>query len=187
MKTEELIKAIETGDLEKAKACVAAGVDVNGYSYPHYPITAAVINRQVEIIKYLVSQGASIEQGIAYAQEQKKFDMVPLLQGLQYERTPEWSLFGKDGVAHMEYSVVLHRKLTEIFNFATRQHINIVTNDALNVETVLPATSFEALPASAVETALAKFTEMDGVADSAFVLTGKTQVAKQAIPAKQGL
>ena len=76
-----------------------------------------------------------------------------------------WILSGKTGVIHATVYPALSRRLTEIFNFETRERIAITENLALKTETMAPHEPFDSITDEALRKAFAEFRRLGGSAD----------------------
>ena len=73
-----------------------------------------------------------------------------------------WKLLGADKAAHIGVYPDLNRKITEIFNFATRERRVISENLATGAETVGNAEKFDAISDSAVAAATDAWKQLGG-------------------------
>lgn len=98
------------------------------------------------------------------------------------ERTPQdseaWSLAGKNSVAHTATYPSLGRKLTEIFNFESRERLVITENLGLGTETMSPKESFDAIGEDALLLALKEFRRLGGQAKEEHVLKNRLNKSK---------
>lgn len=76
-----------------------------------------------------------------------------------------WMLAGKAGVVHATIFPPLSRRLTEIFNFETRERVTITENLALKTETMGPHESFDTISDAALKIAYGEFCRLGGNAD----------------------
>lgn len=175
-----LVDAAEKGDLNRVKEYLAAGADINGKDrWERSPLFMAVAYNKAEIFDYLLEQGAKVNipasnlTALQYAIENKREYFIPKLRKAAIaetaKETPEWSLFGASKLAHVEISPALERKLTEIFNFESRDRMIIVENLKTGAERILPLESFDALPEETLRKVFGKFTELGGKADEGLV------------------
>jgi len=175
-----LIDAVSRGDLANIKIYLAAGADINGKDkYERTPLYMAVAYGKAEVFDYLVGQGARTDIPVGgqttlqYATENKKdYFIARLRQAARAEMAkdaPEWSLFGASKLAHVEFSPVLERKLTEIFNFESRDRMVVFENLRTGAEKIMPLESFDALPEETLRKVFLKFTQLGGKADEGMV------------------
>lgn len=76
----ELITAVRGKNLEKTKQLLAKGVDVNGENYyGETAIEVAIKSNQLEMVRYLITQGASDRWGVEHAAANNNLPMVRLL------------------------------------------------------------------------------------------------------------
>ena len=98
------------------------------------------------------------------------------------ERIPQdsetWSLAGKDSVVHTSTYPALGRKLTEIFNFESRERLVISENITLGTENVSPKESFDAIGEDALIRALKEFRRLGGQAKDEHVLKNHLNKSK---------
>jgi len=64
---------------------------------------------------------------------------------------------------------VLERKLTEIFNFESRDRMVVFENLKNGAEKIMPLESFDALPEETLRKVFLKFTQLGGKADEGMV------------------
>jgi hypothetical protein len=139
-------------------------------------------------VEYLVGQGARLdlvdrngrtplEAAKAYNGEMHKKTAAFLEVAENASTAPEWSLIGASSVAHVEYSLPLRRQITEIFNFASRQHRAVCENLRTGQETS-EVTSFDNLGEKAIRQALEEFKKLGGEADEEFVLQRPAEIKK---------
>jgi hypothetical protein len=69
-------RASATGNLQSVKSLVKTGIDVDSYWAGETALSNAVINRHLEIVKYLISAGANLEIRVVY---QGRGGFTPLL------------------------------------------------------------------------------------------------------------
>lgn len=92
-----------------------------------------------------------------------------------------WQLAGRHSVAHVSTFPALGRRLTEIFNFESRERVTIAENLNLKTESMGPHESFDAMSEDSVLRALREYRRLGGKADDAHVLKnslGKLQMKK---------
>jgi hypothetical protein len=177
---DKLVSAIEDGSLAEVKKWLEAGADINGKDrYGRTPLCKAVNESQKEIFDYLLDHGARIDipaggqTTLQRAEESKKDYFITKLKratfALMAKETPEWLLFGTTKLAHVEISPVLERKLTEIFNFESRDRMVIYENLKTGIETIIPPESFDKLDESMIRKAFNAFTKLGGEADEELV------------------
>lgn len=89
-----------------------------------------------------------------------------------------WTLSGNSRVVHTTMFPTLGRRLTEIFNFETRERVSIAENLALKIETMGPHESFDTITDAALTKALGEFRRLGGKADEASVLGNRMMKMK---------
>ncbi|MCE9508402.1 MAG: ankyrin repeat domain-containing protein [Alphaproteobacteria bacterium] len=175
-----LIDAISSGDLAKIKIHLKDGADINGKDRnERTPLYMAVAYSKAEIFDYLLEHGARADlpvhgkSPLQWAREGQKSYFIDRLEKANLaqlvKETPEWSLFGTSKLARVEISPVLERKLTEIFNFESRDRMVIVENLKTGAEKIMPLESFDTLPEETLRKLFQKLTELGGKADEGMV------------------
>lgn len=186
--TDELLEAAEKGNLALVKKCLAKvkdGVnacDDNGNTALHQ----AAQEGQENIVKYLLTHGADIEQtdddgetALDIAARNDQNAVVELLENAEYvHNIVEWSLLGSSKLVHVEASLILERKLIEVFNFESREHLTIIEKLKTGAETTLPPASFDTLPEQTLRNIFLHFTQLGGKADENFVLHARARIHK---------
>lgn len=76
-----------------------------------------------------------------------------------------WALAGKHSVAHISTFPALNRRITEIFNFESRERAAFTENLSLRSETMAPHESFDSLSEDALERALKEYRRLGGKVD----------------------
>lgn len=95
-----------------------------------------------------------------------------------------WVLMGDHQVARVGVYPALGRKLTEVFNFESRERLVISENLKTGAENLTPFTPFDAMSDSLVEKALAAFRDLGGKTDEEAVTSPK--LPKKQIPGPAG-
>jgi len=195
---DELIEAAEAGNLDLLKKClgkVRGGVNAandSGLTALHQ----AAQEGHANIVKYLLDNGADIEltdddgdTARELAENNDHDDVVELLENkARIKDIVEWSLLGSSKLVHIEASLVLDRKLVEIFNFESRKLLAYIERLKTNSEppVPMPTESFDDLPEETLRNAFQKFTQLGGKADECFVLHAKVRLKKSPLTPKQG-
>ncbi|MBI3440717.1 MAG: ankyrin repeat domain-containing protein [Proteobacteria bacterium] len=194
---EKFIEAAAQGDIQLVRESLDKNVvDVNqklwlaGYSQSATALGLATYYGRSETVQLLLERGASI-YAIADSNERTALQIATirghdhihaLLKQEEFTRlakeTVEWSLFGSTKLVHVEVSPVAARKLTEIFNFESRERLMISENLQTGVEATMPPVSFETLTEVALDKAWEKFTSLGGVADKDFTVRGTRRLEK---------
>lgn len=89
-----------------------------------------------------------------------------------------WARAGKDSVIRTSTFPAIGRKLTEIFNFESRERITITENLKLGSETMSPHESFDAISENALMRALQEFRRLGGKAGDDEVFQGRLLKSK---------
>lgn len=90
----------------------------------------------------------------------------------------EWARIGNTGIAQTTTCPEINHKLTNVFNFVSRQMVTLTENLSTRAESSATPVSFDELPDSVLTEALTKFAEMGGKTDETFVLKGKSSLPK---------
>jgi hypothetical protein len=88
------------------------------------------------------------------------------------ETTETWVRMGSKAIAHVGIYPDVQRKLTDIFNFESRQHFMVTESLKTHAEITTQPVSFDNLSQATLEKALEEFTKAGGAADKDFVLRG---------------
>lgn len=172
-----LHKAAATGEMDIVKALVEAGADVNVRTRDteDTPLHMAITNGRRAVAEYLVHKGARIDiagkDGKTATQLAK--DAGPRMmhivdpQAAANERMREapmevWELATPMQVAKISTLPALQRKITEIFNFETRERMTVTRNLKTGAESVGESEAFADLAAEAVELAAQKLKVLGG-------------------------
>ncbi|HYD19211.1 MAG TPA: ankyrin repeat domain-containing protein [Patescibacteria group bacterium] len=94
-----------------------------------------------------------------------------------------WTLAGNHSVAHITVMPILNKKLTELFNFQSRERVTFSENLATKLEIMAPHQSFDEIGDEALTHAFQEFTRLGGKADEVKVFKhnlNKTQLKKPA-------
>jgi hypothetical protein len=101
-----------------------------------------------------------------------------LPDALATETSEAWVRMGNKAIAHVGVYPEAGRRLTDIFNFESRQHVLVNENLKTRIELSTQPVSFDSLPQATLEKALEEFTKAGGTADADFVLRGVEQLKK---------
>ncbi|MDI1227026.1 MAG: ankyrin repeat domain-containing protein [bacterium] len=94
-----------------------------------------------------------------------------------------WTLAGTHSIAHITVMPVLNKKLTELFNFESRERVTFAENLATKAELMGPQQSFDTISDDALLTAFNEYKRLGGKADEDKVFRhnlNKTQLKKPA-------
>jgi hypothetical protein len=94
-------------------------------------------------------------------------------EALPHGDTEMWTRMGGHQVARVGVYPALGRRLTEIFNFESRERLIISENLKTGAESVTPPASFDEISEGLLKKACASFRELGGEADEAAVLAGR--------------
>ncbi|MCE9507759.1 MAG: hypothetical protein K8R48_05505 [Alphaproteobacteria bacterium] len=95
-----------------------------------------------------------------------------LPDALSKETSETWVRMGSKAIAHVGVYPEMQRKLTDIFNFESRQHFMVTESLKTHAEITTQPVSFDSLSPATLEKALEEFTKAGGAADKDFVLRG---------------
>ncbi|TAL27641.1 MAG: hypothetical protein EPN97_16820 [Alphaproteobacteria bacterium] len=177
------------GDLDVVKALVGAKADIdavirtNNRTALHW----AVDKEMGSVIEFLVKSGARTDIAdkagrTAIDLAKGKPHLLKLFQGAAAAPASvpadagakeQWTLIGKGRLAHHGAYPEIGRKITEIFNFESRERTVITENLKTGAETLAPPESFDALSEDALRKALAEFRAAGGTAEDEFVMGNK--------------
>ncbi len=153
----------------------------NGYSPLHWAI---VYNRQ-QMIEHLIEKGANPDvktnnglNALEYARSHGNEFAVRLLTPFEKiarpgydmpdtteKETETWLRMGEGKVAHVGIYPALERKLTEIFNFESRERIVISENLRTGAENMAAPQSFDTLDEAALQKAATAYRDFGGALD----------------------
>lgn len=195
--------ASHQGDIELVKMLVSYGADVNavivnnGYTALHW----AVIQGHAHVVEFLVQSGARTDMpdkngntqlGLATA---KGAHLQKILEtqaakaeaaeaaAPAYSGNDRWLRTGEHQVTHIGEIPDINRRLTEIFNFETRERTVIHENTRSGVETTAAPENFDTIAEAALRKALAEFVKLGGEAVESDVI-GKRGNPPQSGPSK---
>jgi hypothetical protein len=178
------------GDLDVVNALVGAHADLNviirtnGRTALHW----AVEKEMSAVIDVLIKAGARTD--IADKNGRTAIDLakgkphvLKLLRPEAERAVPAaaptgndsegWSLAGRTRVAHHGTYPDIGRKITEIFNFESRERTVIAENLKTGAETLTAPESFDTIAEDALRKAFAEFKRLGGEAEEGFVMGGK--------------
>lgn len=168
------------------------GADINARDthYGYTPLHWAISNGHTAMAEKLMERGADLtvrdsqaKTPLQYAQDRGCGAIVHMIE----ERTApppiapavkdegeQWLKLGEDRVAYIGTFPDIGRRLTEIFNFATRERISISENLKTDQETTSAPQSFDVLPEAALLRAVEAYKSLGGKPDAARVFGSKT-------------
>lgn len=179
------------GDLDVVKALINAQADINAVirTNNRTALHWAVDKEMGSVIEFLVKSGARTDIAdkggrTAIDLAKGKPHLLKLFPGVPASApspaaadsgaTEKWTLIGKTRIAHHGAYPEIGRKITEIFNFESRERIVIAENLKTGAETLTPPESFDNLSEDALRKALSEFRAAGGTAEDDFVMGGKT-------------
>ena len=187
---QALCFAASHGKTEFVKALIEAGADKNKPGQDgHTPLHSAIYNNRVDVIEYLLQKGAKADipnkggkTALALAEE-NPYIPEKLKQQMKTS-TESWVRMGEDRIAHVGVYPEIQKKLTEIFNFSSRERRLISENLVTKTESPpAPAESFDGISEDALRKAFDNFKEQGGIADEGFVFK-HCMLVKSQRPAK---
>jgi ankyrin repeat protein len=183
--------------LKKGAQIDASGIIRRGYSGKESPLHCSVRNGNSEITALLLLHGARVDtvdgygnSPIAIAKDKNASSAIALMleeaesrlakkftQSNPHEsgaaglssRDEFWRICGADQVAYIGEFRHINRKITELFNFASRERVMIVENIAEKKETVSAPQSFSTIEQTRLKQAFDAFRAQGGIADEAYV------------------
>jgi ankyrin repeat protein len=172
------------GKKDAADALIKAGADVNiqqkGSGFT--PLHTAAYYQNIPILSLLLEKGAKTDivnnegkTALDVAKNMKRGAIVQILQkhmGIVSTKKPpaaSWIKMGDDKIAHVETFPELKRRLTEIFNFSSRERITLSEKLRGEGETISQPQSFDDISQAALRRAYDAFIRQNGKADEDFV------------------
>jgi hypothetical protein len=142
-----------------------------------------------EIARILLEYGAdphahdSGNTALGYARayghpETAELLMAAVQQPRKVPQPEKWVRIGEDSVAFVGLYPAIDKKLTQIFNFETREHTSISENLQTRSEGVSPVVSFDTLTPQSLDKALDEFERLGGKPDRDFARYGTTSLNK---------
>lgn len=196
--------AAHQGDIELVKMLASYGANLdtvivnNGYTPLHW----AVIQGHANVVEFLVQSGArtdipdkkgntQLELATAKGAHLQKILETPVAKHAAaaepaapaYSGNDKWLRTGEHQVTHIGEIPDINRRLTEIFNFETRERTVINENTRSGVETTSAPENFDTIAEAALRKALAEFVKLGGEAVESDVI-GKRGNPPQNGPSK---
>lgn len=194
--------AAHQGDIDMVKMLVSYGANLdtvivnNGYTPLHW----AVIQGHANVVEFLVQSGARTDMPDKKGQTQldiatakgahlQKILETPVTKNEPaaaeaaapaYSGNDRWLRTGEHQVTHIGEIPDINRRLTEIFNFETRERTVINENTRSGVETTSTPENFDTIAEAALRKALAEFMKLGGEANESDV------IGKRGNPAQNG-
>ncbi len=181
--------AAHLGDLDTAKDLISRGalIDPVNTTEERTPLYYAVASNRGAMVQFLLDAGARPDipgtDGVtpaSYARQNKPRIAAMIDAALKAPRkeapapaatiapaaacadSETWKRMGEDKAAHVGVYPDLARKITQVFNFATRERIVITENLKTGAETMGPAEKFDMLSDAAVAQAADAFRQLGG-------------------------
>lgn len=197
--------AAHQGDIDMVKMLVSYGAQTdtaivnNGYTPLHW----AVIQGHANVVEFLLQSGARTDMPDKKGQTQldiatakgahlQKILEAPVTKNEPaaaeaaapaYSGNDRWLRTGEHQVTHIGDIPDINRRLTEIFNFETRERTVIHENTRSGVETTMSPENFDTIAEAALRKALAEFVKLGGEANESDVI-GKRGSAGNTGPQK---
>lgn len=175
------------GAEDTAALLLQKGHDINqrDRQHGHTPLHWAVHYNRMQMVEFLLEQGADTQvknnrgqtalqlardrnnDSIAYLLEQREkpvrpgYDMPETAEGA----TETWLRMGEAKIAQVGIYPALERKLTEIFNFESRERIVISENLRTGVENMAQPQSFDTVEETTLQKAAAAYRNLGGTVD----------------------
>lgn len=203
-KPGEVLYEIDNGHVNELQSLIKRGANINEKN--RFGMTPLMIAAEAEtpifaeIVKILIEAGANLTEkdyfgktAVDYAlfrRSQAKALLIQQAIAAQKKAAEEdrpadyWRKMDASRVSRITVFAEEQRKLTDIFNFKTRERIVLSTNLETSAEGISPPVLFDAVAPQILEEALRNFTDMGGVADRDFVLRGVVRMEKSAAPGK---
>ncbi len=187
-----LIVAAKEGRLDVVDVIVKSDkIDVNfvtpeGNSALHF----AVSNNHPEIVGRLLDHGANVNvvnrEGLTVLDIAKNKQYLEIKKMIERHLQSDveavsWKMIGDDKAAHISFYPEVQRKLTEIFNFNSRERIVISENMDSKMETVSTPESFDGLNEGVLQAAYDAFKQQGGKVDEAHVFKHSRLANKKAL------
>lgn len=175
------------GSEEIATLLLEKGLDIDQRDRQHgyTPLQWAVYYNRTQMVEFLLEYGADAHiknnrgqnalqlardrnnDAIAYLLEQRE---KPVRPGYDMPETAEtatekWLRMGEDKIAQVGIYPALERKLTEIFNFESRERIVISENLRTGAENMAAPQSFDTVEEAALQKAAAAYRQLGGMVD----------------------
>ena len=199
--------AAHTGDIELVKLLVDHGADLNAVivNNGYTPLHWAVIQGHANVVEFLVQSGArndmpdkkgntQLELATAKGAHLQKILEAPVQvknapaveeepAAPAYSGNDKWLRTGEHQVTHIGEIPDINRRLTEIFNFETRERTVINENTRSGVENTSAPENFDTIAEAALRKALAEFMKLGGEAVESDVI-GKRNTGGNSGPQK---
>lgn len=199
--------AAQNGELALVRTLLEKGAEIDPQEYSgNTPLLLAIAQGHTKVVELLLEKGADIEiqntygrSAYAQAREGRNNAQIRELVGSRVRAAAEerttplnatadalparnastWVLMGDAQVAHVSVHPALGRRLTEIFNFESRERLIISENLKTRAENITPPLPFDETPEPLLKKALAAFRDLGGQADDDVVFG--TRVPKKVL------
>jgi hypothetical protein len=184
-----IVDAAKRGDYAAVEHQLESGDNADANGGEGTALWWAAYKGHGRVVTLLVSWGAdlgayysgSTPEGAAKNNGKKGIaaELAAATQQPRKRPTPErWAVLGQDTVAFIGNYYDIGTKLTQVFNFHTRERLVIEENTQDNTRLMAPPTPFDDLPPSAVERALNEFERLGGKPDREYALHGQDTLGK---------
>ena len=160
-----------------------AGANINkGDKYNNTPLIWAVLSRHEKSVSLLIDRGAYIDQRNKWgntapdlaAKNQSTDISVLLSKGRSKKKTfDSWLRSEPEKISHIHVDGQSGKRLTEVFNFASRQKTSTSENLRTGTKSTTAPESFDTLDETILRQAFDQFIRHGGKADEAFVFNKK--------------
>jgi hypothetical protein len=204
----DLVGAAEKGKIQVVRDALDSGVPIDGRIGKETALTRAAWRGHADIVRLLVSRGAdlTVREGtgrtpLELARHGQRAEVERILleeharRGIPHSApeapvavpkppadTETWLRAGEATVARQCLYPGLGKKLTDLFNFSTRERLVIADDLDTKAQSVTTPASFDDIPPAVLKTAFAEFTRLGGKADLQFVLHGASALDKTRKP-----
>jgi ankyrin repeat protein len=184
-----LMEAAKRGDYAEVRERLERGDDVDKKDGTGCnALIWAANNGHTDVVQLLIDHGADLSvttrdgRTIAKLAKPHRETAAVVARATQKPRKPEepekWVAMGAATVAFVGNYPGIERRLTQVFNFETRQQLVFSENLRTRAETAATPVSFDDLPQAVIEKALAEFTRLGGTTDRDLALYGENRLAK---------
>jgi hypothetical protein len=189
----EINNAAKEGDVARVRELLDAGVHPDdGSATEGRPLWWAASQGRTEVAQLLLERGADPSlvtcKYTAYDMAKGSYpDTAALIKAgvpkpkpkpKPAEPAEQWVPMGKSTVAFVGTYPKLGVKLSQVFNFETRERVLLTENLENKAAAIGPSVAFDDLPLPAVQAALDEFERLGGKTDRDFVLQGPAGLNK---------
>jgi hypothetical protein len=194
-----LIHAAQKNRVEAAKLLLENGASINQTDkFGNTPLIWSVLHKKLPMVEFLVAQGAHIghenkyhHTAIDLARQLQFWDAMKALSTAQakqprkssaekpvekkprhYKASDSWTLLAPGKIAHVRVREETQEKLTDLFNFVTREKTSYRENLTTRLKTKGEPVSFDILDRDYLWNALNHFHGKHGKVDEDFALKG---------------